>query len=163
MPRKSVRGTDMSDVLINHVNALLQVSQVLRLERPDKYDLERLHEWLKDKDRGALRLHKPEEEIWGKLSGTDEKTSTLDQVTLIERENGRGIVTALVYLYDLIWGRHRKVIRHFAFFLTRLKGSRKLKELILNEIKHITPNPISDRPRKFPRRSLPPSFQGLRY
>ena len=101
--------------------------------------------------------------MWGKLYGQGEKTSTLDQVTLIERENGvsRGIVTALVYLYDLIWGRHRKVSRHFSIFLTRLKGGRKLKELMLNEIKHIIPNPISDRPRKFSRRSLPPSFLGL--
>jgi hypothetical protein len=98
-------------------NALLQVYQVLRLEQPDKYDLERLHEWLKDKDQGALFLHKPEEEMWGKLHGPDEKPSTLDQVTLIERENGfsRGIVTALVYLYDLIWGRYRKVSRHFPY------------------------------------------------
>jgi hypothetical protein len=91
---------------------MLQVSRTLKLEQPDKYDLERLHEWLKDKDQGALFLHKPEEEIWGKLSGSEGEADTSDQVTLVERENGfsRGTVTTLVYLYDFIWGRHRKVM-----------------------------------------------------
>ncbi|TGO52286.1 hypothetical protein BCON_0144g00230 [Botryotinia convoluta] len=76
------------DTLHNYNSALLQVSRVLQLDKPDKYDLERLHEWLRDKDRGALFLHKPEEEIWGKLSGSDAKTSTSDQVTFIQRESG---------------------------------------------------------------------------
>jgi hypothetical protein len=91
--------------------ALLQASQVLKLERPEKYDLERLHEWLRDKDQGALFLHKPEEETWGKLNAPDAKTDTSDQVTLAVREDhfSRGTATALVYLYDVVWGRHRKV------------------------------------------------------
>jgi hypothetical protein len=92
-------------------SALLQVSQVLKLEKPEKYDLERLQEWLKDKDQGALFLHKPEEEIWGKLSATGEKADTSDQVILAVREDhfSRGTATALICLYDIIWGQHRKV------------------------------------------------------
>ncbi|CCD56991.1 hypothetical protein BofuT4_P142530.1 [Botrytis cinerea T4] len=100
----------INDTLHKYNSALLQVSQVLRLDKPDRYDLERLHEWLRDKDQGALFLHTPEEEIWGKLTGSDAKTNTSDQVTLIQRESGfsRGVILTLVSLYDLIWGRHRK-------------------------------------------------------
>ncbi|KAF7923835.1 uncharacterized protein EAE98_007653 [Botrytis deweyae] len=60
-------------------------------------------------DRINDTLHKYNEEIWGKLSGSDAKTSTSDQVTLIQRESGfsRGVVVTLVFLYDLIWRRYR--------------------------------------------------------
>lgn len=92
------------------------MSQVLKLEKPDRYDLERLQEWLKDKDQGALFLHKPEEEIWGDLHKTEGKAKTSDQVTLVERENGfsRATVTILIYLYDMIWGRRRQVYRQMS-------------------------------------------------
>ncbi|KAM0163113.1 hypothetical protein ACHAQE_002663 [Botrytis cinerea] len=153
----------INDTLNKYNSALLQVSQVLRLDKPDRYDLERLHEWLRDKDQGALFLHTPEEEIWGKLTGSDAKTNTSDQVTLIQRESGfsRGVILTLVSLYDLIWGRHRKVNMHSPIFLTRLKDRRKLKEWMLNGIKRITPNLTLERPLKCSLRFLPPSFRGL--
>ena len=43
--------------------SLIPVWSILKRKEPDKYDLERLQVWLKDNDRGALFLHKPEEEI----------------------------------------------------------------------------------------------------
>jgi hypothetical protein len=97
---------------------LLQVSQVRKLEKPDKYDLERLQDWLKNMNQGALFLHKPEEEIWGNLNDPDAKTDNSDQVTLAVREDhfSRGTVTALVSVYNLIWGQHREVSTHMFRF-----------------------------------------------
>lgn len=90
---------------------MLQVSQLLKLESPDKYDLDRLHEWLKDKHQGAMFLHKPEEETWGDLQDMGASSITLDQIALVEKESGfsRGIVTVLIYVYDKLWGKRRKV------------------------------------------------------
>jgi hypothetical protein len=84
--------------------ALLQVSQVSKLEAPDKYDIKRLREWLEDKDKGAEFLSAPEEGTWSEENDSD-------QVTLMSRENGfsRWTATLFIHIYDVIWGRHRKV------------------------------------------------------
>lgn len=93
-------GTDRLDT------ALIQVSQVSRLEQPDKYDIERLRDWLEDKDKGRAFLEAPEEHTWASIYDSD-------QITLAVRESGfaRWTSTQLVRLYDWIWGRHSKVFK----------------------------------------------------
>lgn len=63
---------------------------------------------------------------------------------LLLRDNGfsRGTVTALVYLYDIIWGRLRKVSSHLSTFFTSLNVAERQRgwcwteSNILSRIQH---------------------------
>ncbi|MCJ1403531.1 hypothetical protein MMC11_006754 [Xylographa trunciseda] len=78
--------------------ALLQASQVSKLETPDEADLQRLREWL-DREQGNF-LQGHERETWAPVND-------YDQATLAARSDGlsRSTATGFMRLYDWLWGR----------------------------------------------------------
>jgi hypothetical protein len=95
---------------------LLEVFQVFKLEKPYRYDLEQLREWLGDMNKGKSFLHGPGEQIWAKINDSD-------QLTLTIRENGFSRWTAIGFLmaYDRLWGRRSKVLMSIFAIITTAK------------------------------------------
>jgi hypothetical protein len=84
---------------------LLEVSQVFKLDKPFKYHLEQLRQWLHDPNKGKAFLQGPEEHTWAKRNDQD-------QLSLTSRENNFSRWSAIGFLiiYDWLWGRHSKVL-----------------------------------------------------